>query len=99
MNSFVVAENLAQRHGRNSAAGSFGRFDRPVGTFGRPAVAEGRARLPRSGPLMVSETVGVAGMSSADCDATMARDRKNARSFARVPNVATASAQSVRAST
>ena len=62
-------------------------------------IGEGRARLPRSAALIVSETLGVAGMSSADSEAAIARERKNARSLARFPKVANASAHSVRAST
>ena len=80
--SFVVAEHLAKCHGRNSAARSFGCFDGPVRNFGRPCVAEGSARLPRSAALTVSEPVGVAGRSSADSEATIARERKNAKSLA-----------------
>lgn len=97
--SFVVAEHLAKCHGRNSAARSFGCFDGPVRNFGRPCVAEGSARLPRSAALTVSEPVGVAGRSSADSEATIARERKNAKSLARFPKVANASAHRVRAST
>jgi hypothetical protein len=97
--SFVVAENFAQCHGRNSAAGSFGGFDGPVRTFGRPVVADGSVRLPRSAALIVSETIGAPGIGSAVSEVTTARERKNARSLARFPKVATASAHSVRAST
>jgi hypothetical protein len=95
--SFVVAKHVAKRHGRNSAAGSFG--GRPVRSFKRSGVAAGSPRPPRAAALTSSEPAGGAGTGLAYSAATMARDRKNARSSARPPKVATASAHRVRAST
>jgi hypothetical protein len=96
---FVVAEHLANCHGRKSAAGPVDCFDGRVRDFACLAVAEGRAGLARSAVLIVSERVGAAGMDSADSETTTARDRRNVRSLARSPKVANDSAHNVRAST
>jgi hypothetical protein len=97
--SFVVAEHFAKCHGRNSATGVFDCCDESVRNFERLAVAEERARLARSAALIVSERVGIGRMTSADSEATVARERRNARSLAPFPRVASASAHSIRAST
>ena len=95
----VVAEYVAQCHGCNSAATDCDCRDERAGDCGRLAVGEGTARVARSTASVAPARVAAAGMSSEDSEAGIARERRNARSLARVPNVANASAHSARAST